>query len=323
MQKKTGIVGLSPMDGVTDLAMRTITAKYGRPDLMMTEFANVEGLMKGPERLWKELWVRPEEKTVVQLYGLRPENFLAVTKKLIAENNGGIKGIDLNMGCPARNVALNGAGAGLIKNKSLAKEIYLATKEGASDGKLPVSIKTRIGYEKSEEMEEWIGWILEELKPTMVTLHGRTFRQGYSGQADWEAIGRAAEMTKRSGVGTKIIGNGDVRNRTEAETKIEKYGVDGVLIGRAAMGDPAVFLTETEDGIDQELDYIKIMLEHARLYEEIYAGGEKYSFLPMRKHLAWYVRGVPEASKIRMALCQTNSSEEVEKVLKEFSLISD
>lgn len=343
-EKPAGIVGLSPMDGVTDLAMRIMTGEYGRPDLMMTEFVNVEGLQRGPKRLWRELWTWPEkEKTpvIAQLYGLQPTNFFEVSRQVKEGNipgaekwqpeksRGSICGIDLNMGCPAKNVAQNGAGAGLIKNKNLAQEIYLATKEGVND-ELPVSIKTRIGHSQASEYEDWLGWILTELKPAALTIHGRTYKQGYSGNADWQVIGEVVKLAREIQSDlpvekrTVILGNGDVQNRTEAELKKTEFGVDGVLIGRATMGDPLVFKTvEKAMGIRQENPnwWIKVMLEHSRLYEELYGAGEKYNFLPMRKHLAWYVRGVTGASKIRMALCQANSSADVEMILQEFGLI--
>ncbi|MCL2110447.1 tRNA-dihydrouridine synthase [Microgenomates group bacterium] len=413
-----GIVGLSPMDGVTDLPMRLMTAKYGAPDILWTEFVNVEGMLKNPARLERALWTDPptrvknnqlvfarleskrqdfslvarrksgptpckssssnpkntfrlanssqqktvdcsfcrleingggaKTRTIAQLYGLRPDNFAALTTRLINHQiprTSGIVGIDLNMGCPARQVALNGAGAGLIQNKPLAKEIYLATLE-AAQGKLPVSIKTRLGFNELE-IEDWLGWLAEELKPAAIILHGRTYRQGYSGHADWEAIARAARLIKSLSPNTIVLGNGDVQSRGEAQEKVVQYGVDGVLIGRAAMGNPFVFADRQEassvinfmkttavpelassecsspeakssqnENNDRRSFYLALALEHALLYEQCFSSLSNYSFLPMRKHLAWYARGFAGASALRAQLMQANSSADLQLILE-------
>ena len=311
-------MGLSPMDGVTDLAMRMITLEESgvAVDLMMTEFVNVEGLIKGAAKLWRELWTNEVEggRIVAQLYGLEPKNFKMVAERIASGELGEFSGIDLNMGCPARAVALNGAGAGLIRDRGRAKEIFEAVKEGVA-GRLAVSIKTRLGYEAVDH--GWSEWILGELEPAALSLHGRTFRQGYSGVADWSAIGEVVKMAREMKSETVILGNGDVRNRAEAKGKCAEFGVDGVLIGRAAMGDPWVFREKSGNEVDIGRR-ARAALKHARLYEKIYGEGERYNFLPMRKHLAWYIKGVEDAKDLRVKLCQTNSSEEVAEILREY-----
>ena len=305
-----GFCGLSPMDGVTDLPMRLMTAKHGGPDVMFTEFTNVEGWQRGAAVLRKQLWVWPEQegKVVAQLYGLKPENFRAVAAEI---KTWGFAGIDLNMGCPAKNVALNGAGAGLIRNKALAQEIYLATKEGA--GELPVSIKTRLGYDRPEILE-WLGWVVEKLRPAALTVHGRTYRQGYDGQADWKAIGRAAQLTAQISPETVVIGNGDLQNRLDTQQRCQEFGIAGGLIGRASMGLPWVFQA---DGVVTATKRLQVAIEHAQLYEDLFKDSPKYSFLPLRKHLAWYSKGFPGASELRVVLTQTNSAAEVTQLLWE------
>ena len=230
---KKPIIGLAPMDGVTDAPMRFITAKYGKPDVIFTEFVSADGIKHGAKRLLRDFKFDEIERPVVaQLFGGDPEAFFEVAKLIIKM---GFDGVDINMGCPARKVAGRGEGAGLIKDPDLAARIIAAVKKGV-DGKIPVSVKTRIGYDQADQ-----GWwqFLASQDLAAVTMHGRTFKQLYQGKADWEVIARAATLIKQSG--TIFLGNGDVESIPDAHEKIEKYGVDGVLIGRAVQGNPWVF----------------------------------------------------------------------------------
>ncbi len=359
LQEKGMILGLAPMDGVTDAAFRWMVAKYGKPDVMYTEFVNVEGLMRGRvERLLPILIYDEIERPIVaQLFGKTPEDFYRATV-LVCEL--GFDGVDINMGCPVKRVAEKGAGSGLIKTPDLAQEIVKQVKlavEDWSEGRvgleevapskdwvrlvekfsmrtadrrknasltsskkrstfvrIPVSVKTRLGVE--EDVSEWWMGVLSEMKPEAIALHGRTLKQMYSGQADWEAIGRAGEVVKKKGI--VFLGNGDVKEIKSAKCKIKNYGVDGVLIGRASFGRPDLFSNKPQAlraGSLRELRTYTWMVEHARKYEEIFGGG---TFLPMRKHLAWYARGFEGARELRSKLVQTNSAEEVEKILVNF-----
>ena len=300
---KKPIVGLSPMDGVTDAPMRFITAKYGQPDVIFTEFVSADGIKHGAKRLLRDFKFDEIERPVVaQLFGGDPEAFFEVARLIVKM---GFDGVDINMGCPARKVAGRGEGAGLIKNPALAAKIIAAVKKGV-DGKIPVSVKTRIGYDQSDP-EWWKFLATQDL--TAVTVHGRTFKQLYQGKADWEAIARAATLIKQSG--TIFLGNGDVESIADAKEKIEKYGVDGVLIGRAAEGNPWVFV-DNEVGVGEKL---RVAVEHARKFEEIFPEDR---FFIMRKHLAWYARGFDGASELRQKLVVTNSADEVEKVISQF-----
>lgn len=300
------IIGLSPMDGVTDVAMRFITAKYGKPDVMFTEFTSAEGLAHGAERLLRDFKYDEIERPIVaQLFGKDPDSFYAATKKVVEL---GFDGVDINMGCPSGIVAEHGAGAGLIENRELARKIIEVVKEAA--GNLPVSVKTRIGTSAPDE--SWWEFLADQ-DLAAVTMHGRTFRQMYQGKADWEVLAKAAEVIRSKGA--LFLGNGDVNSREDAEIRVQKYGVDGVLIGRAAMGNPWVF--QRDCGLAGQLvsfeDKLRIAVEHARKFEELFPGK---SFLPMRKHLAWYARGFDGASELRQKLVQTNSAIEVEKIIK-------
>lgn len=330
------VVGLSPMDGVTDAPMRYMTAKYGRPDILLTEFVSVDALHfaagERRERLLKtfikarnvedlhsrsvgslhsgsvgaERW--PYE--VAQVFGRTPDYFKEAAELV---ESLGFDGIDINMGCPAHKVEENGSGAGLIRTPELAQAIVKAVK-GAT--KLPVSVKTRIGVDR-EVVEEWMATLME-VGPANISLHGRTLRQLYQGSADWEAIGRAAEVVHE--YGGHILGNGDVLSLADGMAKVEQYGVDGFLIGRAAEGNPGIFMGVAEPSHEQRLAW---MLEHALMFERINKPTDQQTndnkwFMPMRKHLAWYCKGFPGAVEIRSKLMQTNSANEVEAVLHIF-----
>lgn len=304
-QKGRPVLGLSPMDGVTDAAFRYMVGKYGSPDVMFTEFVSVDALhyAKGErrERLLKTFIYDPSQRPVVaQVFGKTPE-FFAEAAELIEQL--GFDGVDINMGCPAHKVEENGSGAGLIRKPDLAQQIIRATKAATT---LPVSVKTRIGVDQIVA-KEWMATLME-VSPVNISLHGRTLKQMYTGSADWEVIGEAASVVHK--LGGHILGNGDVKTRAEAIEKCQTYGVDGVLIGRAAEGNPAVFRGIEEPGEDQRLAWA---LEHAHKHEEVWGEG---NFLPVRKHLAWYCHGFPGAVELRMKLMQTNSAKEVREIIE-------
>ncbi len=339
------IIGLSPMDGMTDHPFRVITKKYGNPTCMYTEFTSVEGICHGAERLLREfLYAASERPVIAQIYGTTPDYFRQTTILLCQL---GFDGVDINMCCPAKNVAHSGAGAALIKNPDLAVKIIRAVQQGVSEWvngadvsdcedlspeiqrvvtertrelfpegrqrfSVPVSVKTRVGFD-APVVQSWIPTLLET-EPAAIALHGRTLKQQYSGLADWDRIGEAAELVR--GTNTKILGNGDVDSYATALQKIKTYGLSGVLIGRAALGNPFVF---QEKPVKHSI--FAIALEHAQLYEKTFSHAEKYNFLPMRKHLAYYVRGFPNAAETRTRLVLSQSAAEVAQILTDFQLI--
>lgn len=342
------IIGLSPMDGVTDFSFRFIQKKYGNPAVVYTEFSSVEGITHGSTAFLKEFLYDPNQGPVVaQIFGTDPTAFYEATI-MICEL--GFDGVDINMGCPAKNVAHRGAGAGLIKTPKLAQQIIksvqqatqdwangMTLKKGAPSLKkvirdevarrhealpalrqlrrlLPVSVKTRKGYDH-DQVDEWIPTLLAT-KPAAIALHGRTLTQHYGGAADWEAIGRAATLAHNTN--TLLLGNGDVQSIEDATTKIANYGVDGILIGRATFGNPFIFTGNTNPNAEQ---LAPIAIEHAQHFEKHFSPLEKYNFLPMRKHLGWYIRGVENAVQIRTELFQTHSAQEVTKILAHHNLV--
>lgn len=348
----TPIIGLSPMDGVTDQPYRFMQKKYGNPDLVITEFTSAEGIAHNANRLFRDfLFDESQRPVVAQIFGKDPAAFRTTALILCYL---GFDGIDINMGCPAKNVRQSGSGAALILNPELAQELVRAVRAGILDwmnGKtlddcpelkqktktailtrynalpeeykqrkeLPVSIKTRIGYDVSV-VRDWIATLLE-VEPVAITVHGRTLKQMYTGQADWEAIAAAVEVAR--GSGTVILGNGDIDSVATAQQRITESGVDGILVGRATYGNPWIFeeLRAWRDGVVAEPfeptpeQRLAMALEHTQVYEAAYPGE---SFLPMRKHLAWYIKSFPFATDLRVRLMMANSGEDVERVLGEY-----
>jgi nifR3 family TIM-barrel protein len=303
------IFALAPMADVTDAAFRRIVAKYGKPDVMFTEFVSCDGLMSpGQERLLRDLEYSEDERPIVaQIFGSKPENFQK-TAELVRSL--GFDGIDINMGCPEKNIQKQGSCAALIKVPELAKEIILATKEGA--GGLPVSVKTRIGYNKNE-IETWLPAILGS-NPDAITLHGRTKKEMSDVPARWDVIARAVQIRNELKSETIILGNGDVKNLAEAEKKVKETGVDGVMIGRGIFGNPWLFSGRgTEPTLEEKF---RVMLEHTFLFEELFSGVKNFAI--MKKHYKAYVEGFHGAKELRVKLMETNSAEEVERIARYF-----
>ncbi|MCK5285977.1 MAG: tRNA-dihydrouridine synthase [Candidatus Pacebacteria bacterium] len=311
-KNKKPFFALAPMVDVSDAALRQIVTKYGKPDILFTEFVACDGLCSiGKEKLMPLLQFSENERPIVaQLFGSKPENF-EESAKLMAEL--GFDGIDINMGCPQKNIIKQGAGAKLIDNPELAKEIIRATKRGAGD--LLVSIKTRIGYKKNE-IEKWLPILLEE-KPAAITLHGRTQKEMSKVPANWDIIKKGVEIAKGSGV--LILGNGDIKNIEEGIKRAEESGVDGVMIGRAIFGNPWLFNNDLAVGVLSIKEKLGVLIEHIELYEKFYGGEERIKpFNLMKKHIGAYVRGFKGAKELRIELMKTENEKETTEILKKY-----
>ncbi|MBU1088692.1 tRNA-dihydrouridine synthase [Patescibacteria group bacterium] len=372
--KNNIIVGLAPMDGVTDEAMRLLQAKIAKPDVIFTEFVSAEGLSRGGIKLYQKLLYSPTERPVVaQLFGKDPESFYR-SAVILCEL--GFDGIDINMGCPSKKVSRHGSGATLIENPELAKKLIRAVKTGVkgwvenkkkvfeiglkerilgviednkSYAKLTgwlgdssaslgmtdeviesnkkyskqkdssyslrmtigptVSVKTRLGI-NSCIIEKWIPVLLDE-KIDFLTIHGRTLKQGYAGKADWGKIGQVVKMAKGSGI--LIWGNGDVGSRQEAKKYIVKYGVDGVLIGRKAVGNPWIFEKKTREVSRKEK--FETMLLHAQIFADVFP--ERKMDCLRSKFLA-YASGLSNAKKLRSKIVKINSVKGLLRMKEEF-----
>jgi nifR3 family TIM-barrel protein len=302
---------IAPMADVTDIAFRQMFVKYGRPDVFWTEFVSADGLCSaGREVLLKDLAFSKKEKPIVaQIFSSNPENCLK-TAQLIAKL--GFDGIDINMGCPDRNVEKQGAGAALMKNPKLAQEIIRATKVGA--GKMPVSVKTRIGYNK-DQIDEWIPKLLE-MDIAALTVHGRTRKEMSDVPARWEDIARVVKIRDKMGKDTLIIGNGDVQSLEDGLAKAQISGVDGVMVGRGVFGNPWFFNKKQKEIPTREK--LKVLVEHTKLFEKKLSSTGIKNFAVMKKHFKAYVTGFDRAKELRMELMETTNAKEVEKVISTF-----
>lgn len=306
---------LAPMYDVTDAAFRFMFAKYGKPDVLFTEFVSADGLASaGFERLKNHLIYDESERPIVaQIFGAHPENFTKTAKIL---SNMKFDGIDINMGCPDRAVMKQGSCAALFKNPSLAKEIVLATKAGASN--LPVSVKIRIGDSKID-WENWIS-VLLEAEPAAISIHLRTRKEMSKVPAHWEEMGKIVKFIHSKTTPEnrpRIIGNGDVESISEGLEKMKESGCDGIMIGRGAFGNPWMFGPGRPTEIQERM---KVMVEHTKLYEKKFSGIK--SFELMKKHYKAYVSDFPGANEIRAELYTSKTASEVEEKLKTLGMLN-
>lgn len=306
---------MAPMEDVTDAAFRAVIATRskgkGGSYVTFTEFTAADGLVhadkKGQEKLGAKLRYTERERPIVaQLFTSKPEN-MEVAARRVAEL--GFDGIDINMGCPDRAIEKQGCGAGLIKNPKLAQELIYAAKRGVGAAKkdIPVSVKTRIGYNENE-LATWLAALLAA-EPALITIHGRTRKEMSKVPARWDAIAHAVKIRNELGSTTLIVGNGDVRSIAHARERAHESGVDGVMIGRGIFGNPWAM----SDYTPTREEKMEALLEHAKLYEQQFAGVK--SFAVMRKHFGSYIEGFAGAKELRMQLMGCKNAKEVETVL--------
>ncbi|MDP2585251.1 MAG: tRNA-dihydrouridine synthase [Candidatus Levybacteria bacterium] len=306
---KKPILIQAPMEDVTDTVFRQIIAKCGTPDVFFTEFTNVEGMCsRGKDKVGQRLIFTPNEHPIVaQLWGLTPSKFLE-TAKLVKTM--GFDGIDINMGCPEKRVVKKGSGGELINNPTLAKEIVLATREGANG--LPISVKTRIGV-KDIQTEKWLGFLLK-LSLDAITIHGRTVAEMSSGLPHWDEIGKVAKLRDSMKLKTLIIGNGDIKRRKEAFEKCEKYKLDGIMIGRGIFDNLWIFNKNVKLENISYQEKLKLLTEHIKLFNKTWEKTKNFSL--MKKFYKIYISGLPDAKNIRMKLMEFKSAKETLKFLK-------
>lgn len=349
------IIGLSPMDGVTDAAFRLIAARHGRPDLIVTEFTHVEGICRGIPAVLRHLAYHEAERPVVaQVFGSEPDTFYKAAHVVAAL---GFDGLDINMGCPDKAVAAHGCGAALIRTPERALAIIRAAQAGVNDWAsgqelvalglpagtvesvermagvrpgdqprrlIPVSVKTRLGYDRVV-VDSWIAALLDA-EPAAVSIHGRTLAQRYQGEADWDAIARAAALARRTS--TLLLGNGDLMTPADVVRRVRETGVHGVLIGRGALGNPWIFRSSdavrtacADPGADdpdpprvEAAERWRVAREHAALFDRLRG---HVPFTVMRKHLGWYVRGPENRPGLRARLVQVRDLAELDALLSE------
>jgi nifR3 family TIM-barrel protein len=319
LEKGETLSVVAPMADVTDIAFRTLIARYSKPagpDVMWTEFVSADGLNSpGREILKRDLAFSDIERPIVaQLFSSTPENMRkasALCREL------GFDGIDINMGCPDKSIEKQGAGSAHMKNWRRAQQVIRAAQEGAGD--IPVSVKTRIGYNKVEFME-WLPKILECNIPTL-TVHLRTRKEMSLVPAHWELMPEIVKLVRdmtgelKDG-GTIILGNGDVKSVTEGKQLAHDSDCNGVMVGRGLFGTPWFFNEEVFNTGKSTEEKLRIMVEHTKLYEEKL--GDIKSFAIMKKHFKAYVHGFDGAKELRVELMECTSANDVEKVVEKW-----
>jgi nifR3 family TIM-barrel protein len=315
---------LAPMSDVTDVAFRAMLAKYGKNSdnknriVFWTEFVSADGLCsRGKKNLMHILKFSKIEKPIVaQVFGANPET-MEKACKIISKL--GFDGIDINMGCPDKSVIRQGAGSALIKNPVLARQIIQAAIRGA-DG-LPVCVKTRVGFNK-EEIDTWIPELLKE-DIAAITIHARTKKEMSKVPANWAYVKKVVELVKFHSAKAPrdkkilVIGNGDVKDLTEAREKIKETGCDGVMIGRGVFGNPWFFSDQgSAFGNSKNLALVsKILIQHIKLFDKkLIKTGDK-SFSVMKKHFKAYINGWDGAKELRARLMETETPKQAISIL--------
>lgn len=296
---------LAPMADVTDMAFRQIICETGKPDVLYTEFVSADGLCseKGKPKLMPHLAFKKNERPIVaQFFGANPENFYKCAQLAVEL---GFDGIDINMGCPAGKIVKNDSGAGLIRTPELAKEIIRETKRGA--GNLPVSVKTRIGYNKIVT-EKWISHLIEA-KSDAIIIHGRTMKEMSKVPAHWDEIGKAGVLCRKAGI--PIIGNGDISSYSEGLEKAKRYGLDGIMVGRAIFSNPWFFDPSVDSLTKTPEEKIKLLKKHLEFFTELWGTGKHFDV--MKKFFKVYVSGWDGAKELRIKLMAAKNKEDVDR----------
>ncbi|HGN7099417.1 TPA: tRNA dihydrouridine synthase [Staphylococcus aureus] len=306
---------LAPMEDVTDIVFRHVVSEAARPDVFFTEFTNTESFCH-PEGIHsvrgRLTFSEDEQPMVAHIWGDKPEQFRETSIQLAKM---GFKGIDLNMGCPVANVAKKGKGSGLILRPDVAAEIIQATKAGG----LPVSVKTRLGYYEIDEWKDWLKHVFEQ-DIANLSIHLRTRKEMSKVDAHWELIEAIKNLRDEIAPNTLLTINGDIPDRKTGLELAEKYGIDGVMIGRGIFHNPFAFEKEPREHTSKELlDLLRLHLSLFNKYEK----DEIRQFKSLRRFFKIYVRGIRGASELRHQLMNTQSIAEARALLDEFEAQTD
>ncbi|HDA7580483.1 TPA: tRNA-dihydrouridine synthase [Staphylococcus aureus] len=306
---------LAPMEDVTDIIFRHVVSEAARPDVFFTEFTNTESFCH-PEGIHsvrgRLTFSEDEQPMVAHIWGDKPEQFRETSIQLAKM---GFKGIDINMGCPVANVAKKGKGSGLILRPDVAAEIIQATKAGG----LPVSVKTRLGYYEIDEWKDWLKHVFEQ-DIANLSIHLRTRKEMSKVDAHWELIEAIKNLRDEIAPNTLLTINGDIPDRKTGLELAEKYGIDGVMIGRGIFHNPFAFEKEPREHTSKELlDLLRLHLSLFNKYEK----DEIRQFKSLRRFFKIYVRGIRGASELRHQLMNTQSIAEARALLDEFEAQMD
>ena len=294
-------VFLAPMAGVTDIPFRKICRKFG-PGLTYTEMASTKAMEFGSDKTEKIIQIMSDERpSIVQIFGSDKDTIRKTIEKLNQQED--IDIIDINMGCPAPKLVKNGDGAGLLLDLKKVEEII---KEATSVSKKPITVKTRKGFNDDIITAVEVAKICEKYGVAMITIHGRTREQYYSGVADLDIIKKVKESVK-----IPVIGNGDITDVESAKKMFEYTGCDGIMIARGAQGNPWIFksILDGKDYVPSYEERLQIILEHIK-YELENEENKKNAVFKMRKHIAWYLKSLPNSTYVKDKI---NREEDTEK----------
>lgn len=300
---------LAPMDDVTDTVFRQIVAETAAPNLFFTEFVNVDGLQSpGRERLLPKLKLSEKEHPIIaQIWGKNPENYYKTTKDIIAM---GYDGVDINMGCPDKTVVKNGCCSALIENWELAGEIIDAVRRAAGDD-FPVSVKTRVGFNHVDL--SWIEFLLSK-KLNMLTIHARTKKELSKVPAHWELFADIKKLRDEIAPSTLLVGNGDITTRSLGQELAEKYGLDGVMIGRGIFHDPYLFAEESPWHSVSKEDRIALYKKHVQLFADTWQNNER-RVATLNKFCKVYIQNFDGAKELREKLMNAKNTDELLTIL--------
>ena len=302
-------VFLAPMAGVTDIPFRKICRKFG-PGLTYTEMASTKAMEFGSDKTEKIIQIMSDERpSIVQIFGSDKDTIRKTIEKLNQQED--IDIIDINMGCPAPKLVKNGDGAGLLLDLKKVEEII---KEATSVSKKPITVKTRKGFNDDIITAVEVAKICEKYGVAMITIHGRTREQYYSGVADLDIIKKVKESVK-----IPVIGNGDITDVKSAKKMFEYTGCDGIMIARGAQGNPWIFksILDGQDYVPSYEERLQIILEHIR-YELENEENKKNAVFKMRKHIAWYLKSLPNSTYVKDKINREENIEKVIQLLKEY-----
>lgn len=313
---------LAPMEDVTDASFRAVCKEYG-VDMVYTEFVSSDGLVHDSAKSFDKFKTTNEEAPIgIQIYGNIPEAM--VQSALLAERAQELVGghgadlIDINFGCPVRKIAGRGAGSGMMKEPDKMVAITKAVVEAVHK---PVTVKTRLGWDEDSKIIVELAERLQDVGIQALTVHGRTRQQMYTGEADWTLIGRIKENPRMR---IPIIGNGDIRTPEGAKLAFERYGVDGIMIGRATFGHPWIFreikhYLQTGERLPEMGVRERVALALRHLERSLALKGERVGVLEMRRHLSCYFKGLDNFKETRIRLVTENDPAALKALLGEIA----